>query len=84
MGLPIEPEPIKPGTKTTEFWVTIGTVVVGLLATTGIISPGGNDELIKALTTIIGGVATIVPAALYIYSRFHLKKEAMKMTGGQG
>jgi hypothetical protein len=75
------PSSIKSGLETSEFWITIASVVVGLLTSLGLFTPGGSDDLVKAFAAIIGGIATIVPAVVYIISRFKLKNEELKQKG---
>lgn len=57
---------VKTGYKTTEFWVTLVTVVV-----TAIVPLLGNSELI---TQLIGAVAAGLAAAGYSISRGIVKK----------
>ncbi len=64
----------KPGVKTTEFYLTIASSIVGLLVTLGYLSPQQGDELVKAIVAIIGGVLTISSVLLYLYGRFKLKQ----------
>jgi len=71
---------VQPGYKSTEFYVTLISEVVGILSMTGVVAPGQGDHLTQALTAIIGGVITIVPAVIYIYQRTWLKSQAMTAT----
>jgi murein DD-endopeptidase MepM/ murein hydrolase activator NlpD len=72
-------EEIKPGWQSTEFWATLATAIVGILALAGKIDPADSDDLIKAIIAIAGGVITIITSVTYVISRSQLKKESMKL-----
>lgn len=67
-------EPIKPGYKTTEFWVTVATTVVGFAAALGLI-PVDKATAYSQIAVQIGGLvaAGIAPVA-YSVSRGQAKK----------
>jgi hypothetical protein len=64
----MEPTPVKPGYKTTEFWLTIIATVIGLLESSGVIGAGTQAE------HVIGMVAGILTALGYTVSRGIAKK----------
>jgi len=61
-------EPIKPGYKTTEFWLTAAASVISLLMASGAISDG------SALSKIIGVAATALTTLGYSLARGLAKK----------
>jgi len=60
---------MKEGYKTTEFWVTLVTSIVGLLVLLGIITPDKSTEIVTLTQQIIASVMIIVPQIGYILSR---------------
>ena len=77
---------MKPGNQTTEFWLTLVSQVLGLLALFHVISPQDSGTLGTALSNGITAVFTIFASARvalgYINSRTNLKQGSG--TGGQG
>lgn len=69
----------RPGIKTSEFYLTIVSSVVGMLVTLGYVTPQEADQLVQAIVTVIGGVLTVVTMGLYIYGRFKLKQQQTKV-----
>jgi len=65
---------MKPGWKTTEFWVTMATSVLGLLALTGTLTPEKSSELTKQLLPIIGVLVPAIVGAGYSVSRGTAKR----------
>lgn len=67
----------KAGLKTSEFYmpVIIPTVLTVLipLANNALNLGLTNDELVKAILGIIGGVGSVVTGVMYIYSRMKIK-----------
>lgn len=68
---------IKPGVKTSELWVSVGTALVMMLVALGIITQAEADSLVEtvmqfgaAAVALIGAVAPIVA---YIQSRTKVK-----------
>lgn len=61
---------IKPGWKTTEFWITLVSGLAGIARLLGLIGPEDERELIDLLPPVI--VAT-VPFIMYIWSRTRVK-----------
>lgn len=65
---------MKPGWKTTEFWITIATSILGLLAFTGVLTPDRSSELTKQLLPLIGVLVPAVVGAGYSVSRGTAKR----------
>lgn len=63
---------MKPGYKTTDFWMTLVGVAAGLLAMSGAI---GNDAIIQGL----GIVATTLAPGWYHHKRDGQKRQAMDL-----
>lgn len=57
------PAPHKPGYKTTEFWLTLAAVLVGLLMASGVIGDG------SALGKGLAFIASALASAGYSYAR---------------
>lgn len=68
------------GYQTSEFYITIITMVVGILVSAGVVVPSHANELITAITTLVGGVVTLVPVIVYIINRTWLKSKALNIT----
>ena len=66
------PDP-KPGWQSTEFWLTLGAQVVGMLLTLGIVNVEAADQLQAGLDQMIGGVVQLVSLAFYTSSRSKVK-----------
>jgi hypothetical protein len=60
---------MKPGWQTTEFWVTIGCQGIGILVTTGVITPDQSSALTEAAMQLGGIVAMVGSAFGYSVSR---------------
>ena len=65
---------MKPGIKTTEFWIATGVAVLGVLVATGIITPDQTDALPDAITRLGGMVASVAASFGYSLSRGNAKK----------
>lgn len=66
-------EQVKPGWKTTEFWVSI-TAAAGILVLLGYITPEKSSALTEASSQIIGSIMTAVPVTGYALSRGRVKQ----------
>ena len=64
----------KPGVRTSEFWVTVGVQVIGLVAALGLLTPDQADVLVQAVIQGGGIVAMILSAFGYQVSRREVKK----------
>ncbi len=64
---------INPGWKTTEFWLTLSTLVLQALVLLGVIGNGDVDPYMKAMAQIISGVFGVVAIGTYNHSRALVK-----------
>jgi hypothetical protein len=68
---------MKPGWKTSEFWVVVVTKLLALLAVTGAISTADEQKLAQTCTMTVVAVFTIIAAAkvlvAYIQGRSTVK-----------
>lgn len=62
----------RPGIQTTEFWVTVGMIVLSALVATGVISDNDANELGELLTPLI---TAAIPVVAYIWSRTKVKTD---------
>ena len=65
---------MKSGIKTSEFWITLVPVIVGLLMSFGTITPEDQDVIISLGTQVIGGVVALFSLINYVNGRVELKK----------
>jgi len=61
---------IKPGYKTTEFWLTSAAIVLGLLLASGALDAVASDSWI---TKLVGGAVAALNALGYTVSRASVK-----------
>lgn len=73
--------PVKPGWKTTEFWLAAIPSVVALLISAGWIGQQQVDSVIAHLTAIATGVCALVGTVYYMYTRVVVKIEQLKANG---
>ncbi len=52
-------EPIKPGYLTTEFWMSIGVAIVGLLIGYGVLTSEEADLWLALIAAIIPAIVTV-------------------------
>lgn len=64
----------RPGWKTTEFWMTLGALILSLLLGSGILTPESAD----VAATIVGGVVAVAASIGYISSRTVIKRGDQK------
>jgi lipopolysaccharide export LptBFGC system permease protein LptF len=64
---------IKPGIKTSEFWLTLLTLVLSALAGLGVIGTTQADELQGILTPL---VAAVLPVVVYVAGRAYVKSRS--------
>jgi len=75
---------MKPGIKTTEFWVSVVVGFIGLLASAGVFTPDQASTLTEALTKLGGLVVMVASAFGYSISRGAAKKHGeQKKDGGE-
>jgi len=65
--------PLKPGAKTSEFYVTLALLVLPLINHV-LGSDFTNDEAAKLAMALVSTVGSIVAAVLYILGRIKLKR----------
>lgn len=73
-----EEKEIKPGWKTTEFWLALITPIVSILVTLGVIGQEQAEQLIKGSNLIVQGIFTAAPAVAYVLGRAWVKANAAK------
>jgi len=68
---------MKPGYKTTEFWLTLVTNAVGIAVLMGAVSPEAQEPLVQAAGQLAGGVIAAVSALGYALSRGKAKQNGL-------
>jgi multisubunit Na+/H+ antiporter MnhG subunit len=68
------------GYQTSEFYITIVTMIVGILVSAGVVVPSHANDLVNAITTLVGGVVTLTPVIVYIINRTWLKSKVLTVT----
>jgi shikimate 5-dehydrogenase len=59
---------------TSEFKVTIFAQFLGMvMVSLGLVNPGDSDSVVQAVVVGVGGLATAITSALYIYGRAKIK-----------
>lgn len=66
-----------PGYKTTEFYLSAASMIIGVLLMLGLIKPQQAQALNDQVPTIMGAILTLVMAASYVLTRFGLKRTAV-------
>jgi hypothetical protein len=69
---------VKPGYKTTEFWMSIGTTIAGILVILGWITPEMQQQLPEIIGKASGGIIALVSLISYIWSRTSVKNSETK------
>ena len=67
---------MKPGIRSTEFYATLATNVVGLLVLFGYVAPEAGDPLIAAIGQVVGGLMVVLGNVGYAISRGKAKSGA--------
>jgi hypothetical protein len=67
---------IKPGFKTSEFWLTLGTFLVSGLVLTGVISQDNNDQTSAIVSHVITSVCMVFAQATVVYKYISSRHEA--------
>jgi len=65
---------MKPGIKTSEFWVTVIISILGVLVALGVITPEQKDTLAQSIQQIAGAVMAAAPVIGYALSRGRAKQ----------
>lgn len=66
-----EPNPTKPGYKTTEFWLSLVATLIGFLMASGVMDQVPEDSL---WSKIVGGIVAALAALGYNASRSKVKQ----------
>ncbi|HEG42476.1 MAG TPA: hypothetical protein ENH94_00350 [Phycisphaerales bacterium] len=66
-----ETEPLKPGVKTTEFWLMLIAEIVGFVMASGLLSGDGDNVWVR----IVGGAVAVLAALGYSVNRSKLKRD---------
>lgn len=69
---------IKTGYKTTEFWLTLISLLVGGATALGLLPTEQGEQLQSGLGQVVVGIFTVVPVALYIWNRARVKAAAIE------
>ena len=69
---------VKPGWRSTEFWVTIITAIPGILVMLQLVPSADEPTLETLATKLAAGVVSAITVYKYIHSRTELKKEVTK------
>ena len=73
---------LKPGIKTSEFWIVIVTQLLSFLVLLGILNSEDQTLLMNSAAEIITGISSVVANGIivckYIQSRTDIKTEALK------
>ena len=74
---------MKPGWKTTEFWKSLATQVVGVLVIMSVVGSEDSDTLIASVKLVVEGVfaavAIVLPLLGYMKSRTLVKSAEAKI-----
>jgi len=73
-------EYIKPGWKTTEFWVMLMSVAFGAMVLFGVITNTESNTILAYINNIMGSLVTIVSVTAYILSRGKAKQGQVNYT----
>ena len=60
---------VKSGWKTTEFWLTAFTNILGIVAATGAVTPDQSSQLTQGIIQLGGVIASVASAFGYSISR---------------
>ena len=63
----------KPGWKTSEFWTTIGTTLINVLAMTGMFTAKEAGELMQVIPIISGSLGQAIITMSYVFARSKVK-----------
>lgn len=64
---------MKPGFKTSEFWLTTVTSVLSILVLAGVVGPDDSSRLVALVKDLIAGVVALIGIVAYIAGRVKLK-----------
>jgi hypothetical protein len=66
---------VKPGWKTTEFWLSLATSLAGLAALFGVITPTEAGTAMIGITQAVGGIMSTIAIVGYSWSRGKAKQK---------
>ena len=69
---------IKPGWKTSEFYVTISTSLIGILIAFNVVDTESGTQMMNLLEKIIGGLMALISVSSYTFSRAKVKSSTKK------
>lgn len=64
---------IKPGWQSTEFWITLGSIGLGVLVLTGVLTPSESAGYMVQVEQIAASLMIILPQLGYSISRGKVK-----------
>ncbi len=64
---------LKEGWKTTEFWASVSTSIVGLGVIFGLFTPEEATNIVVAISQVVGGCITVAPIVAYAITRGNAK-----------
>ena len=64
---------MKPGYKSTEFWLTVSSLLVTVGSITGVIGTPDVEGVLHAAQSIVLAVFSAISAAIYIWGRIMVK-----------
>jgi hypothetical protein len=70
---------IKPGWKTTEFWLTLGTFIVTGSILTGMLAPERKDTLINIISHSVESIAMVAGQTIMLLKYITSRQEAKKV-----
>jgi hypothetical protein len=81
---------MKPGIKTSEFWIATIATAASLAGLLGVIGPDqqaavveGGNHIVAGVREIILGITTLAPVAYYIRSRTQVKIQDILSNAGR-
>lgn len=69
---------MKAGWKTSEFWLTLISVLISGAVSLGLLPSTEGEQLQTGLIAIVTGIFTVVPVAFYIWNRATVKQSALE------
>ncbi len=78
--VPVKDVYVKPGWKTSEFWVMLCSVIFGILILLGVMTNSESNTMLAYVNNIMGSLVTIVSVLAYILSRGKAKQGQINYT----
>jgi hypothetical protein len=66
LGAVAAPAPVRPGWKTTEFWLSTAATVVSALLALGIVTPSSAAEINQDVQTVAAAATMLIPVGYAI------------------